>query len=204
MHYISQDVYFVVGWDVSLRESRERSEGRDSHNHPALHQVLSHLHDLSKLHKDVPHPSGLRSPMEIKQWADPSLQLYMEKKPNTARTLLAAISRGQIHHTPGSKKKKKRAAFSPCNFIARSFIGCPLVRPLSGTIPNLGVWVVWAGVKMLCLTSLSRSAVVRSAAFPSWAVVIRHWKHVGAGKREVLSWEFLGIVRMKIKGWFSH
>lgn len=199
VHYRSHYVYFVVSCDVSLKESGERSEGRDSHNHPALHQVLSHFHDFSKLHKDVPPPSGLRSLMEITQWAEPSLQLYMEKNPNAAQAATGSNFKGPnfiSHHTPGSKKKK-RAAFIQCNFIARGFIGCPLVRPLSGTVPNLGVGVGWAGVKMLCLTSLSWSVVFWSAA-----VVIRHWTHVGAGKRQLLSWQFLSIFMMTIKGWF--
>lgn len=166
MHYVSHYVYFIVSCGVSFKESRERSEGRDSHNHPALHQVPSHLHDFSKLHKDVPPSSGLRSPMEIKQWADPPLQLYMGKKPTQHKQLLAAISRGQILFPiilQGLRKKK--VAFSSCSFIAGGFIGCPLVRPLSGTVPNLGVGVGWAGVKMLCLTSLSWSVVFRTQRF---------------------------------------
>lgn len=110
MHYISHYVYFIVSCGVSFKESRERSEGRDSHNHPALHQVPSHLHDFSKLHKGVPPPIRPEESHGDKAVSRSSSTTLHGKKTNTAQTVTGSNFKGPnfiSHHTPGSKKKKK-------------------------------------------------------------------------------------------------
>lgn len=53
------------------------------------------------------------------------------------------------------------------------------MRPCSDTLPHLGVGVGYAGVQMLCLTSLSPSTVFKSAGLSSQAIVIRPWTQWG-------------------------
>lgn len=156
--------------------------------------MLAHHHAFSKPHKDFPTPSELQSLAELKQWVDPPLQLFMEKKKHQRKSCWQQFQGGKFYIPSHSSGKKK--TFSSCNFITRGFIGCPLVRPASDTLPNLGVEVDCAGVKMLCLPSLSWSIAFKCAAFSSRAIVIRHWTHVGPGKRKCegeISWEFISI-----------
>lgn len=57
--------------------------------------------------------------------------------------------RGQIlYPITLQRQKKKKETISFCNFTTRGSIVCPLVRPFSDTLPNLGVGVGCAGVKM--------------------------------------------------------